>query len=265
MGPNNSGKTHFANKVKQFRYTTVISIDDIKKELYGKEANWHTNHGTFSKMIQQLKKLLPSKTGWSEVIYLDYPFLTRQSRQQVYKTIKQSGINCHIEVFVFKPPVEVCLERNKHRSTPLHPKIITRQFKKMQHPHEINQDDVFYMNTQEHDNKDIVFPIKEFHSCYEAVSLKEEKGGENCALLASRCFNDGSIHISNSNKSNSYADCERNFMDTVGSLSQENLRVLEFMLRLRREVQNHTRGGLVGQIAREIRRAFTKIHLKQGE
>lgn len=118
VGIQGAGKSTFA---KEHPECDVISLDDIRKEVFGDASYQQDGHHIF--LIGKAHILKALEAG-RDVIY-DATNLTPKYRKWCIETKAE-----HIAVFV-NTPLEVCLERNAKRDRVVPPEVIERAYNRL--------------------------------------------------------------------------------------------------------------------------------------
>lgn len=117
-----SGKSTYAEKLAKTESAIICSSDDIRKTVFGDEADQTHNDEVFNLLH---KKVLQELNHEQNVIY-DATNTTLKSRKAILESIK--NINCEKIAVFFATPVDLCLSRNKQRDRQVPEHVIKRMY-----------------------------------------------------------------------------------------------------------------------------------------
>lgn len=123
VGLPSSGKSTFANKLKDEGEYIIHSSDEIRKELFEDINNQSNNNIVFETLHKRVKADLLDGKG---VIY-DATNISYKRRMAFLKTIEK--INCDKSCILMAVPYEECIKRNAEREKSVPEEVITRMYK----------------------------------------------------------------------------------------------------------------------------------------
>lgn len=123
-----SGKTHYAKTIQRTRGATVVSSDDIRKELCITDYKQKSNRKVFSVVNERVKNALMN----DEYVIYDATNINASLRNQFLQDIKD--IRCIKEITVFAVPFEKCLRNNWMRKDKIQDEVIKRMYMNWQTP-----------------------------------------------------------------------------------------------------------------------------------
>ena len=128
VGLPGSGKSTFAKELKINHGYTIISSDEMRKELFNDVNNQDHNSEVFDEMLKRTIKCLQNG---EDVVY-DATNFSSKKRIHVLKSIEKYTNNrmCYF----FSTPYEMCLERNEKRERKVPEEVIKRLLYSFQVP-----------------------------------------------------------------------------------------------------------------------------------
>lgn len=137
IGIPGSGKSFYAKKYDYDRIfkhnTTILSSDQVRKELYGDENDQTHNEEVF----QYIKDTSVKKLEKGQRVIVDATNLSRKARQSITSYVDQElsfyeyGF---IKFIVVATPYYQCLENNRKRSRQVPENVIKRMYKQFEFP-----------------------------------------------------------------------------------------------------------------------------------
>lgn len=200
---------------------------------------------TLNETIKRLNRELKNPYN---LFQIELPFVSKLAREQIYKSIKRSGITCDLLIYLYHPPLEVLLERNKRKLIPYKEKIIKKQFYNMQYPYEIERDKIVHIGYNEYPDIDLnnITPTLWHLS-------NQNKGGDTNDILVSRSKYVESVHsmdVDNSNNINTLRSCQ---FPSVENLKKPPYTYFRLLFRIRREISNRSRGDFFKWLKRKAK------------
>lgn len=124
IGTAGSGKSSYADKM----HVTVVSTDEIRKELYQDEAD-QTDH---EKVFHIAHKRAAEYLSAGFDVCFDATSTTKWARKVLLlKTRNMSGIRFRKVAILFMTPVEECKRRNAQRQRVVPEDVIDRQYRQL--------------------------------------------------------------------------------------------------------------------------------------
>jgi predicted kinase len=108
VGAPGAGKSTFASKLAETENAFVISGDDIRTELYGKEAG----QGQWAEIHDRIEELVSEAVGTP--IILDGTHYLSSYRREAISLLRSYGYD-DVEAVVVNTTLEECIQRNANR------------------------------------------------------------------------------------------------------------------------------------------------------
>lgn len=120
IGPAGAGKSTFVNRMKG---VDVISTDQLRKEMFGSEADQHYSGRVFKAAHEMTRRWLDMGLN----VVFDATHTTEKGRKDLLAAV--SGVNCRKVALLFMvSPVE-CKRRNAQRERKVPEDVIDRQYR----------------------------------------------------------------------------------------------------------------------------------------
>ena len=134
-GPSGIGKTTWMHQ--KYPQATLVSMDDIRKELTGSVTDQSKNRKVFQMAFNRVKSLLST----DQQIIWDATTLRKEYRDQLIALADRYQAFSKIEVFI--APIEMALKRNRERERQVPAHVIENQYQQWEIPqrdeaHEVN-------------------------------------------------------------------------------------------------------------------------------
>lgn len=138
IGLPGAGKSFYTKKYEYDRIflhnTTILSSDQVRKELYGDENDQTHNEEVF----EYIKKTTVKKLELGQRVIIDATNITRKSRKSITDFVEQylSGFYEYgfIKFVVIATPYYKCLENNRKRSRQVPEFVIEKMYKQFEFP-----------------------------------------------------------------------------------------------------------------------------------
>ncbi|MGN1125221.1 MAG: AAA family ATPase [Candidatus Gastranaerophilaceae bacterium] len=127
IGLSASGKSTCAKAIKE---ATIISSDEIRKELFGDYKDQKHNHLVFEEMRKRIKQSLL----FGETVVCDATNLTIKDRKCMLDCVNSIPFDCKKIAIVCPKSIENCIKDNKYRPNPVPEYVIYKQAKRFQIP-----------------------------------------------------------------------------------------------------------------------------------
>jgi predicted kinase len=109
-GPQGAGKSTKASEIAKLENATIISGDEIRKELYGSaeiQGNWVAIH-------DRIEECLADVVAYGQGVILDGTYHKRSYREEAITLLKSYGYD-RVEAIVCFPSLSTCMARNWSR------------------------------------------------------------------------------------------------------------------------------------------------------
>ena len=129
VGVSGSGKSTFAAEYKKkYPLTTIISSDQIRKELWGDESCQKQQGVVWNCVYNRLAAAI--KDSESNTIMLDATNIERENRKELISFIHDHGALANAIIFTI--PKDTCIARDASRQRTVGKSVIEKQLKKYQ-------------------------------------------------------------------------------------------------------------------------------------
>lgn len=144
VGLPGSGKSYFANYLKEKFDYKVYSSDCIRKELYGDEAIQGNPQKIFHILYQRLFKALKKDKN----CIFDATNVSQKNRINFLKELKKNKINCYCQCMILCTPLDLCIERDRKRERTVGQEVIYKMLKSFNVPTgEEGWDSIYFIPT----------------------------------------------------------------------------------------------------------------------
>lgn len=150
-----SGKSAYANELKQLKPNTVIlSSDSIRKQLFGDETDQSDNNKVFNHLYMIMQSHLLT---FNDVI-IDATNINRKSRKRIFERL--GNIPCRVNAVVFATPYNECLARNKARERQVPEHVIQKMYYSFEFPQKFEGFDEIEVKTRLEDKQNLHPTVK---------------------------------------------------------------------------------------------------------
>lgn len=148
IGLPGSGKSYFANKLREERRSLqrelkILSSDQYRKDMFGDENDQTHNAEVFSALYADMRKYLAE--GFDVVV--DATNINLKARKRIFSELREAKSSVvKIVAWVIAPPVEVCRRQNASRERVVEDYVIDKFLASFQFPQKFEGFDEIWVN-----------------------------------------------------------------------------------------------------------------------
>lgn len=120
IGIPGSGKSTFSSQLKNLKNIKILSTDEIRETLFGREFNQEIKDKVFDQLIKESITYLNRNLDTQDNLILDTTYLnTKSAREKFFSrllpNLKEKMEYITVRIYTFDTPLESCIERDKMR------------------------------------------------------------------------------------------------------------------------------------------------------
>lgn len=127
IGVSGSGKSTFAKKFAAERRAEYVSTDELRKMMYGDEAEQKGGRQVFDVAYMNIAAHLNHRRS----VVFDATNTTTKGRDRLIKVAKECKSLESLVAILCNPPLETCLKQNKMRERQVPENVIRRQHEQL--------------------------------------------------------------------------------------------------------------------------------------